>query len=106
VQNVLTNFYFVPNFFTLILYKFIHVNLFLLNLFKLNMETFLKKKYEGLGNGAHETCITLISCLPVQFITILFAHQDEKDKTQVLPTYEVFSLELHNKYTYGKEHEQ
>jgi hypothetical protein len=38
---------------------------------------------------------------------ILFAHSDKKDKTKVLPTYEVFSLELHNKYntyTYGKEH--
>ena len=30
-----------------------------------------------------------------QFITILFAHRDKKDKTQVLPTYEVFSWELH-----------
>jgi hypothetical protein len=36
-------------------------------------------------------------------IVILCAHRDKKDKT----SYEVFSLELHNKYntyTYGKEH--
>jgi len=26
-------------------------------------------------------------------VSILFAHRDKKDKTQVLPTYEVFSLE-------------
>ena len=32
------------------------------------------------------------------FITIIFVHGDKKDKTHVLPTYEVFSLELHNKY--------
>jgi hypothetical protein len=41
------------------------------------------------------------------FITIIFVHGDKKDKTHVLPTYEVFSLELHNKYityAYGKEH--
>ena len=39
---------------------------------------------------------------------ILFVHKDKKDKTQVLPTYEVFSLILHNnynKYTYEKEHD-
>ena len=39
---------------------------------------------------------------------ILFVHRDKKDKTQVLPTYEVFSLILHNnynKYTYEKEHD-
>jgi len=35
---------------------------------------------------------------------MLFAHRDETDQTQVLPTYEVFSFELHNKYTYGTEH--
>ena len=43
------------------------------------------------------------------FKTIIFVHGDKKDKTQVLPTYEVFSLELHNKYntyTYEKEHLQ
>ena len=31
-------------------------------------------------------------------ITILIAHRDKNDKTQVLPTYEVFSLKLHNQY--------
>jgi hypothetical protein len=35
------------------------------------------------------------SGMRVLFITILFAHRDKKDKTQVLPTYEVFSLKLH-----------
>ena len=40
---------------------------------------------------------------------MLFAHRDKKDKTQVLPTYEVFSLKLHNNYntytyTYAIEH--
>jgi hypothetical protein len=37
------------------------------------------------------------------------SHRDKKDKTQVLPTYEVFSMELHNKYntyTYETEHAQ
>jgi hypothetical protein len=28
----------------------------------------------------------------VQFITIVFAHKDKKDKSQVLSTYEVLSL--------------
>jgi hypothetical protein len=43
------------------------------------------------------------------FIAIIFVHGDKKDKTHVLPTYEVFSLELHNKYntyTYEKDHAQ
>jgi len=38
---------------------------------------------------------------------MLFAPRDETDQTQVLPTYGVFSFELHNnyhKYTYGTEH--
>jgi hypothetical protein len=29
---------------------------------------------------------------------MLFAHKDETDQTQVLPTYGVFSFELHNNY--------
>ena len=39
---------------------------------------------------------------------LVYSNKDKKDKTQVLPTYEVFSLKLHNKYntyTYEKEHE-
>jgi len=41
------------------------------------------------------------------FIAILFAHRDKKDQTQVLPTYEVFSFEIYNRYntyTYWTEH--
>ena len=37
---------------------------------------------------------------------MLFAHRDKKDQIQVLPTYVVFSFELHtnyNKYLYCTE---
>jgi hypothetical protein len=41
------------------------------------------------------------------FITILFVNRDKQNQTQVIPTYVVFSFELHNnlnKCTYEKEH--